>query len=309
MAALALTLGIARAQERIPDTCKTGGFAIGCIAYTFDHFSLFEALEKTAEAGGKVVALCAKTKLSKEEPDVAFDYHASPQTIQKVKDKLAQCKLKAVTFAVIPFPANEAEARKLFEFAKGLGIRAIVTEPAEPIDLIEKLVKEYDIMVGFHNHPRQPGNPAHRMWDPNYILSVVKDRDPRIGCCADTGHWVRSNLKPVDCLRILRGRIICSHLKDLSAMGPAGHDVPFGTGVSDIPGILDELKAQGFQGSLSIEYEYHWDNFRRVPAVRVDGNPPPALLLEADGRTEKPGPRRGLPGFSRVGREGGFRGP
>ena len=68
-------------------------------------------------------------------------------------------------------------------------------------------------MVGFHDHPKQPRNPNYRMWDPNYVLSVVKDRDPRIGSCADTGHWVRSNLKPVDCLRILEGRIISSHLK------------------------------------------------------------------------------------------------
>jgi sugar phosphate isomerase/epimerase len=36
--------------------------------------------------------------------------------------------------------------------------------------------------------------------------------------------------------------------------------VPYGTGVSDIPGILEELKAQGFDGNLSIEYEYNWDN-------------------------------------------------
>ena len=261
IAVLALTAAsAASAENKIPEEYKTGGFYIGCIAYTFDRFTLLESLEKTAEAGGKVVELCAKTKLSKEEPNVAFDYHASAQTVQKVKVKLAQCKLKAVTYAVIPFPADEAEARKLFEFVKMMGIRAIVTEPAEPIDLIEKLVKEYDIMVGFHNHPQQPNNPGYRMWDPNYILSVVKDRDPRIGCCADTGHWVRSNLKPVECLRILKGRIVCSHLKDLNERGPAAHDVPYGTGVADIPGILEELKAQGFEGTLSIEYEYHWEN-------------------------------------------------
>jgi len=259
-AAVALTVASARAENKIPDECRTGGFPIGCIAYTFDRFTLFEALEKNAETGGKIVELCSKTKLSKEEPNVAFDYNASPETVQKVKDKLAQCKLKAVTYAIIPFPGSEAEARKVFEFAKMMGIRAIVTEPADQIDLIEKLVKEYDVMVGFHDHPRQPNNPAYRMWDPNYVLSVVKDRDPRIGSCADTGHWVRSNLKPVDCLRILRGRIVCSHLKDLNVMGPAGHDVPYGTGVADIPGILEELRAQGFQGSLSIEYEYHWEN-------------------------------------------------
>src|ERR1039458_6510839 len=125
--ALALALGTASAtaENRIPEECKTSGFAIGCIAYTFDRFTLLESLEKTAEAGGKVIELCAKTKLSKEEPNVAFDYHASAQTVQKVEDKLTQCKLKAVTYAVIPFPPDEVEARKLFAFVKMMGIRAI----------------------------------------------------------------------------------------------------------------------------------------------------------------------------------------
>ena len=97
------------------------------------------------------------------------------------------------------------------------------------------------------------------MWDPNYILGLVKDRDVRIGACADTGHWVRSNLKPVDCIRILKGRIVSSNLKDLHAPLPSGHDVIYGTGVSDVPAILAEYKAQGFSGPISVEYEYNWD--------------------------------------------------
>jgi sugar phosphate isomerase/epimerase len=146
-----------------------------------------------------------------------------------------------------------------------MGLRAVTTESVDAIDTIEKLVKEYDIMVGFHDHPKRANDPNYRMWDPNYILSVVKDRDSRIGSCADTGHWVRSNLKPVDCLRILKGRIISSHLKDLNEMGEGAHDVPYGQGVSDIPAILEELKAQGFAGNISIEYEYHWES--SVPEV------------------------------------------
>ena len=182
-----------------------------------------------------------------------------------MKDKLAQYKMKAVNYGVVGIPKDEAEARKVFEFAKTMGLRSITTESVDAIDTIEKMVKEYDIMVGFHDHPRQPNNPNYRMWDPNYILSVVKDRDSRIGSCADTGHWVRSNLNPVDCLRILKGRIISSHLKDLTIMGRDekghdGHDLPFGTGVSDVPGILEELKAQGFDGNISIEYEYNWEH-------------------------------------------------
>jgi sugar phosphate isomerase/epimerase len=49
-----------------------------------------------------------------------------------------------------------------------------------------------------------------------------------------------------------------AHLKDLNEKSPAAHDVPYGTGVSDIPAILDELKSQDFNGNVSIEYEYDW---------------------------------------------------
>jgi len=264
-ALLLASFASARAENKIPDDYKTGGFFIGCQAYTFNRFTLMEAIEKTAKAGGKVIELYPGQKLSVEQPNLKCDHHATDETIEKVKAKLEEFKLKAVNYGVVPIPNKEAEARQIFEFAKRMGLRAITTESVESIDTIEKLVKEYDVMVGFHDHPKRPNNPEYRMWDPNYILSVVKDRDPRIGSCADTGHWVRSNLKPVDCLRILKGRIISSHLKDLNQMSPDAHDVPYGTGVSDVPGILDELKAQKFTGNISIEYEYDWD--QSVPEV------------------------------------------
>ena len=258
-ATLAATVSL-RAENAIPEGCKTGGFFIGCQAYTFNHFSVFEAIEKTAQCGGKVIEFYPGQNLSKEEPNVKWDHNSSAETIEKVKAKLAAAKVTAVNYGVVDIPKDEAEARKVFEFAKTMGLYGITTESVGALDTIEKLVKEYDIKVGFHDHPKQGNNPDYRMWDPNYVVSVVKDRDARIGSCADTGHWVRSGLNPVDCLRILKGRIISSHLKDLNEMGPGAHDVPYGAGVSDVPALLAELKAQGFAGNISIEYEYHWEN-------------------------------------------------
>ena len=249
-----------RAENPIPADCKTGGFFIGCQAYTFNRFSVFEAIEKTAQCGGKVIEFYPGQKLSKEEPNVKWDHNASPETMQKVKDKLVAFKVKAVNYGVVGISKDEAEARKIFEFAKTLGLYGITTESVDALDTIEKLVKEYDIKVGFHDHPKQANNPDYRMWDPNYVLSVLKDRDARIGSCADTGHWVRSGLNPVECLRILKGHIISSHLKDLNEMGPGAHDVPYGAGVSDVAALLTELNSQGFAGNISIEYEYHWEN-------------------------------------------------
>jgi len=141
----------------------------------------------------------------------------------------------------------------------------VTTESDKSIDTIEKLVKEYDIRVGFHEHARNPNKPDYKLWDPNYVLALVKDRDRRIGACADTGHWATSGLKPVDCLRILRGRVISSHLKDRSEIGKQLPDTVYGRGVSDISGILDELKRQGFDGNISIEYENNWEH--SVPDV------------------------------------------
>ncbi|MDB6055281.1 MAG: L-ribulose-5-phosphate 3-epimerase UlaE [Verrucomicrobiales bacterium] len=252
---------------KIPAKYKQGGFAIGCQAYSFNRFSVFEAIEKTAQTGSRVIEFYPGQKLSKEEPAIKWDHNASDETIAKVKAKLKEHAILAVNYGVVSIPKDEAGARKVFEFAKKMGLRGITTEDTGSIDTIEKMVKEYNIMVGFHDHPRQPNNPNYKMWDPNYILSVVKDRDPRIGSCADTGHWVRSGLKPVECLQILKGRIVSSHLKDLNEFGKTGaHDMPYGKGVSDVKAILDELKAQNFQGNISVEYEYNWDN--SVPDIK-----------------------------------------
>jgi sugar phosphate isomerase/epimerase len=250
----------AGAQKPIPAEYKSGGFLLGCQAYTWNRFTVYEAIEKTAAAGGKVIEFYPGQRLSREEPDVRWSHQASTETVAKVKEQLARYGVKAVNYGVVGIPSDEAGARKVFDFARALDLKAITTESPDAIDTIEKLVKEYDIAVAFHNHPRRPRNPDYKMWDPNYVLSLVKGRDARIGACADTGHWVRSGIKPVEALRILRGRIISSHLKDLNEFSPRAHDVPAGTGVSDIPGILEELRRQRFTGNISIEYEHNMEN-------------------------------------------------
>lgn len=260
-AALALTASVA---APIPDDAKTNGFAIGCQAYTFNRFTVFEAIEKTAEAGGKVIEFYPGQKLSKEEPTVKWDHNASDEVVAKVQAKLAQHKIKAVNYGVVSIPTEEEGARKIFAFAKKLGLHAVTTESFEAIDTIEKMVKEHDIKVGFHDHPRIQSKPSYRMWDPYFILELTKGRDERIGACADTGHWQTSGISPVWAVRTLKGRIVSSHLKDKLDYGQS-HDVPYGQGVGEIGRVLEELKAQGFNGNISIEYEHNWEN--SVPEV------------------------------------------
>ncbi|MEX2368381.1 MAG: sugar phosphate isomerase/epimerase [Balneolaceae bacterium] len=250
----------------IPDAYKIGGFAVGPQAYTFNRFTVMEAIENADRTGSRIIELYPGQRLSPEHPDVRFTPDVSDDVINQVKAKLEEHDILPVNFGVIGLPNDEEELRRIFDFAKKLGILAITSEPSmEAMDLIEQMVIEYDIMLAIHNHPLRPNDPTYRVWDPKYVLSMVENRDPRLGACADIGHWVRSDIKPVDGLRILEGRLISLHMTDVDQFGREGEDVVMGTGVGEIADVLEELTRQNFGGHLSIEYEANWED--NVPDV------------------------------------------
>ncbi|WP_395737331.1 sugar phosphate isomerase/epimerase family protein [Prosthecobacter sp.] len=261
---LSLLFATASVAATIPETAKVGQFFAGCQAYSFNRYNVFEAMDKTAECGGKTIEFYPGQKF---DDKAKWDHKATPEMIAQVKKHLEAKGLTAVAYGVVGLGQNDAENRKIFEFCKTMGIGVVVTEPdVTALDKIEALVKEFDIKMAIHNHPKRPLDRAYMFWDPNYVLGLVKDRDPRMGACADVGHWVRSGLNPVDCIKILKGRIFDSHMKDLNEFGDVkAHDLPFGTGKSDIPAILTEYAAQGYPGPLHCEYEYHWET--SVPEI------------------------------------------
>jgi sugar phosphate isomerase/epimerase len=234
-------------------------FKMGVQAWCFNRFTTFEAIEKAAKASSKYIELYPGQKL-KPGSEVGVGPDMGDEATNELKAQLSQYGVTPVAFGVTGISKDPVEARKLFKWAKGLGLLVINTESTDALDTIEAMVKEFDIKVGFHDHPKRADDPSYRNWDPTYILSLVKNRDHRIGSCADIGHWVRSGVKPLDALHILKGRIVCSHLKDLNVFSPDGHDVPFGLGVSDIAGVMREFKKQGFNGPADVEFEFSEDN-------------------------------------------------
>ncbi|HTI68380.1 MAG TPA: TIM barrel protein [Candidatus Limnocylindria bacterium] len=241
---------------------RVGGLVVGCQAYTFHRFTAFEAVEKTAAAGGKAIEFYPGQSLSPDEKQTKVVPAASDETIQKLKDKAKKHGLLIVNFGVVAIPRDEAGARQVFEFGKKLGVRALTTEPSpDQLDLIEKLIKEYDLPVGIHNHPHHVEDPKYKLWDPAYVFSLVKDRDHRLGTAGDIGHWTRSGVDATAALKIFEGRVISIHLKDIVTSGKAdAPDVPLGLGVTDVKNVLRELRRQKFDGNVSIEYERDWEN-------------------------------------------------
>jgi len=234
------------------------GWRLGCQAYSFNHFTFYETVEKTASLGLGYIEAYPGQKLSKDNsPPGNFDEGMSEAVQAQVKKKLAAAGVRLVNYGVVGLPGDEAGCRKVFDFAKKMGLETIVSEPDEQtFALLDKLTEEYKINVAIHNHPK-----ASHYWNPDIVLKACEGHSKRIGACADTGHWVRSGLDPLECLKKLQGRIISLHFKDLQD----SHDVPWGTGASGARAMLAELARQGFRGVFSIEYEYNWDN--SVPEI------------------------------------------
>src|SRR5690349_6965877 len=98
---VALTSITAFAADPIPDSQKINGFALGCQAYSFKNFSVFEAIEKTAFAGGKVIEFFPGQILSKEQPDVKFSHDAPPAVWEKVKAKCKEHGITPIAYGVV----------------------------------------------------------------------------------------------------------------------------------------------------------------------------------------------------------------
>ena len=251
--------------DPIPENLRQNGWFIGAQAYTFKEFTAFEAIAKTKEAGGNVIEFYPGQVLKAGSPD-KVGHPMSESAMAELKAECARLGVRPVNYGVVG--AKDAdEVRAIMSFAKKMGLYSVCTESTELIAAWEANAKEFDMKVAFHEHGGSMDRPSYKVWNPLYILGVVESRDHRVGACADLGHWCTSNLKPIDCLRILNGRIISVHLKDKATFGEAPVVVA-GKGVVDVAACLEELKKQQFDGHISIEHENDWMD--SVPQVRAD---------------------------------------
>lgn len=260
-------LGAASAETKTP--AEQLGWTLAIHSYTFQKLSIFEAIDKTAALGVTHMSISGSVNLpdgtgkSVKSPTIAMSAAQAAAIATKMKERGIDPVF--VNLGVVKPGLDEAESRKIFEGAKRLGISVLVAEPevhgnlaelGPVMDVVEKLAVEYNIKVAIHNHP----GPKNFYWRPETVAAAIKGRSPLLGACADVGHWVRSGLDPVECLRKLEGRVMALHFKDLNEPGLNAHDVPWGTGISNARGMLAELQRQKFKGAICVEYEFNWEN-------------------------------------------------
>ena len=206
---------------------------------------------------------------------------ASAEEIAAYKAKLAKYGVEVRTAGPLYY-STEEEARQFFTFAKNYGLKYVSVVPYElkvingkeekvesdkMIDVLEKLVKEFGICAGIHNHG--PDIPylyptAEAVW------ARIKDRDERIGFCFDVGHQRRAGNDPIQAIRKYAPRIYDVHLKNIKIDPVQNFAMPGPRGELDIPAILKALEEIGYDGICHIEYEKDF-NENLVPLAESMG--------------------------------------
>ena len=225
---------------------------IGIQTWTFNHFTLAQALDKVDSAGVKDIECYWGQPLGADMKG-EFGIKISEDSRTRLKQLLQSKGIQIVAMGVIS-PDNKAEWIKAFDLAKEFGLSYITSEPKkDQWDMIDSLAGAYSIKVAIHEH----GNP-NPYWHPDSVLAAIKGH-ANIGACADVGHWARSGLDPVDCLKKLEGHIYGVHLKDIKVFNDVhAEDTIVGKGVIKFEPIFAELKRQQFHGMISIEHESNW---------------------------------------------------
>jgi sugar phosphate isomerase/epimerase len=182
----------------------------------------------------------------------------SAENREKVLAFLTAEKVKLISYGVAN-AKDEKGWRELFDFAKDMGVEIIQTEAgkdAKTMDLLNKYAQAYKIKVGLHNHTQAEGFPDR-------VAADLKDR-PYVGSGADLGHWAAAGVVPLEGVKKLEGRFFTMHMVEMSKIGRGGEIVPFGQGASDLGKVLDELKRQKFNGTITCEYE------RKTPTLEAE---------------------------------------
>ena len=231
-------------------------FKIGIAGFTFHKKNVDQTIAAMKELD--LHSLCVK--------DFHLKLDCTQEEADAFKAKLAEADI--VPVGVGPIYADTEElARKGFEQAKKLGVRVVVGVPFEyaeidgkktrvesdkMLDIVDRLVKEYDMVYAIHNHG--PDIPylfptGQTSWN------MVKDLDPRMGLCLDIGHDFRAKANPADSIRQFHTRIYDMHVKNVKFDPVKNLARPMPRGDMNMWEIVKALVEVGYDGVCSLEYE------------------------------------------------------
>jgi type 1 glutamine amidotransferase len=159
--------------------------------------------------------------------DKNFDYNLTPQERTALKTKLGLEQI--LTYRLDMLPDDVETRRKIFAFAKDMGVSTLVVPFASQLSGLDKLAEEFNVNVAVLG-----GNAAVSM-------KTVEGFSKRVGIGIDTGAWAQEGLATHDGLTMVKDRLVYVRLRDRSGRGANARNVLLGKGVGNLTELFNEL--------------------------------------------------------------------
>jgi sugar phosphate isomerase/epimerase len=219
-----------------------GNIELGVQSFCFRNFTNEQIVEALRECGLSALEICRK--------HLNLEVESDPDRVLKLYE---DHQIRFNSYGINPFVNDEAKARPFFEFAKKAGIAILGANPKpDAYEMLGRLCDEYSIKLAIHNH----GKKDQTYGTVRQLEEALTKAPESIGLCLDTGWLIDSNEDPVAAIQKFAGRIYGVHFKDFSYTEEGERlEAVLGEGRLDLPGAVKGLKAIGFNGYASIEYE------------------------------------------------------
>lgn len=223
------------------------GLKAGVASYTLRKMPLDQAIRAVQRVGLKFVSI----------KDFHLSLKSTPEERRNVAQKFKAGGITPLSCGNITMENDEANIRQAFEYARDIGLPAIVCSPhPDSMPILDRMVKEFDIRLAIHNH----GPEDKRFPSPYDVWKAVQQYDSRIGLCIDVGHTARAKVDPAEAIMKCRARLYDLHFKDISSLEPNASTIEAGRGVLDLKAILRAILKVQYRHLLSFEFEKDADD-------------------------------------------------
>jgi type 1 glutamine amidotransferase len=189
-------------------------------------------LEAVVRADAAIVDYIEGVSTQKVSADVQknLDWNLTAAEIASLRGRMGTVRM--LTYRVDNFPRDAAGQRKLFEFAKAMGVTLLVTNAKLELTAPAKLADEFEINVAAFGPGIQEAKLVEQM--------KAENLSKRVGVGIDTGAWAADGVSPREGVAGAKDRLLYLRLRD-RPRGPTARNTPLGRGAGNLVELFNEL--------------------------------------------------------------------
>jgi type 1 glutamine amidotransferase/sugar phosphate isomerase/epimerase len=191
-------------------------------------------LETVVRADAAVVDFVEASSSQKVSPDMprALDFTLAADDIASIRNRMGSVRL--LTYRV-ENPGDQASLQKAMAFAKALQAETVLVPAGTALAGLDTLAEQAGVNVAVLADAARPTR----------LMKELEGKGKRLGIGIDTGLWTQESVSAAEAVTFVKDRLLYLRLRDRSAPGAAGRNVPLGQGVGDLKALFMELNRLG----------------------------------------------------------------